>query len=140
MVAQAERFAQGEGEERQRMMFGVASEEQTALALPIHFLRQREAELITIERLGRRHVDAKQAHGSEPDDLEGAREQDAFDIVGRRQIVDMAIASGRIDTSGSCLFNFLILGNLRQFGRLVEAAIVHAARLAVTVPTDLLYA
>src|SRR6185503_18136131 len=50
----------------------------------------------------------------------------------------MTIATGGVDALGFGLFNFLVLGYLRQLGRFVEAAVIHAARFDMAVPADLL--
>src|SRR5258706_10124039 len=86
--AQSQRFARRQRKQAERMMFGVAAEKQAAMALPRDFFAQRETEHVAIESFRSRHIVGEQINRSESDDLERPREQNAVDIVGRRQVVD----------------------------------------------------
>src|SRR5437764_126005 len=82
-------------------------------ALPHHFLGQREAQAVAIERERALDVLHEEAHRPEAHDLERLRHQDPVDVV-LRGWVDVAMAGNEVDALREGLLHLLEFGDLRK--------------------------
>src|SRR5207248_1214667 len=101
-------------EEAERVVLGVAAQEDAPLALPRDLLGEREAEHVAVEPLGSRQVVHEQLDRADLGDLERPRQEDAVHVVGGRHRFDVAGARPRVAPARQRLLHLLVLGHVRR--------------------------
>ena len=138
VAAQAQALPPGLGEEAEGVVLGVAAQEGAAIVLPGDLLGDVEPEHVAVE--GRRRIDVidEELHRADTRDLEGPRQQDAVDVVGRRHGLHVPVPCCRRASAGEGLFDLQVLRDVR-LGRYRRHRLgPHVERLGVPVPADLL--
>ena len=120
------------------MVLGAASQKHASGAAIAGLLAADKTEALAIEGFGALDIVDEQADRTDLGDLERARQQHPFHIVGRGQSLFGLVARQHFDALAICLSQLRGLGHLRQWRLFVKAAIIHLARLAQPVPADLL--
>src|ERR1700736_782909 len=119
-------------------VLGAAAQKHAAGTAIDGLLAAHEAKTLGIEIFSAFDVSDKQAYRADLGDLEGARQQDPIYIVFSSQVVAWAMPRVHLDFPVDGLGQLGGFRHLRQWGLLVEAAVIHVARLAQPVPADLL--
>ena len=110
------------------------------MALPGHDLGADEAHRLRVEGFRRADIGDEQAHRADAGDLERPRQARSGNDVFLAGLVPDHVAGVDVDALGDGVAHFLFLGNLRQFRRLPEGAVVHRLGLRAAVPADLFHA
>ena len=137
MDAQSKRFAQREREQSERMVFGVASEEDTWFAAICDLLSYLEPQDLQVEVARASDVLHKQVDGSVLDDLERSRQQNAVHVMHTGQL-HRSVAGVDWHVGRRQRFLDLVeLGLDRQVHFLPHGTSV-LGRLRLAIPADLL--